>query len=46
VDASTPTVGIRGMRERAVLVGAELELQSLPGAGTTVRLVVPAAPPA
>ena len=24
-DASTPTVGIRGMRERAVLVGAELD---------------------
>ena len=46
VDASTPTVGIRGMRERAVLVGAELDLQSSPGAGTTVRLVVPAAAPA
>ena len=45
-DASTPTVGIRGMRERAVLVGAELELRSSPGAGTTVRLVVPAAAPA
>ena len=46
VDASAPTVGIRGMRERAVLVGAELDLQSSPGAGTTVRLVVPAAAPA
>ena len=33
VDASTPTVGIRGMRERALLVGAELELQSSPGGG-------------
>jgi two-component system sensor histidine kinase UhpB len=31
--------GVRGMRERAVLVGAELELRSAPRDGTTVRLV-------
>lgn len=33
--------GIRGMRERAVLVGATLELESAPGGGTCVRLTVP-----
>ncbi len=33
--------GIRGMRERAVLVDARLEIESAPGAGTTVRLTVP-----
>jgi two-component system sensor histidine kinase UhpB len=30
--------GLRGMRERAVLVGAGLELEAAPGGGTTVRL--------
>jgi two-component system sensor histidine kinase UhpB len=34
--------GIRGMRERAVLVDARLELESAPDAGTTVRLTLPA----
>lgn len=34
--------GIRGMRERAVLVGARLTLESAPGQGTTVRLELPA----
>jgi two-component system sensor histidine kinase UhpB len=33
--------GIRGMRERALLVGASLTIESTPGQGTTVRLVVP-----
>ncbi|MFN8159476.1 MAG: sensor histidine kinase [Solirubrobacterales bacterium] len=33
-------LGISGMRERALLVGAELTITSRPGAGTTVRLVV------
>lgn len=33
--------GIRGMRERALLVGGELELASAPGAGTTVTLRIP-----
>jgi two-component system sensor histidine kinase UhpB len=33
--------GIRGMRERAVLVGGELEVSSANGGGTTVRLHVP-----
>lgn len=33
--------GIRGMRERALLVGAELSLDTPPGGGTEVRLHVP-----
>jgi signal transduction histidine kinase len=35
--------GLRGMRERAELVGAELEVGSQPGVGTTVRVSVPIA---
>jgi signal transduction histidine kinase len=35
--------GLHGMRERAELVGAELEVDSHPGAGTTVRVSVPLA---
>lgn len=34
--------GIRGMRERALAVGADLAIASQPGAGTEVRLRVPA----
>ncbi len=34
-------VGLSAMRERAELVGAELEIHSRPGAGTTVRVSVP-----
>ena len=33
--------GIRGMRERALLAEATLEIESRPGVGTTVRLSVP-----
>ncbi|MEU5312538.1 HAMP domain-containing sensor histidine kinase [Streptomyces sp. NPDC021562] len=33
--------GIRGMRERALLIGATLDVTSRPQAGTTVRLTVP-----
>jgi signal transduction histidine kinase len=33
--------GLHGMRERAELIGAELEVDSRPGAGTTVRVSVP-----
>jgi two-component system, NarL family, sensor histidine kinase UhpB len=35
-------LGIAGMRERALLVGGELTIESRPGHGTTVRLSVPA----
>jgi two-component system sensor histidine kinase UhpB len=38
--------GIRGMRERALLVGGELEVTSSAGHGTTVKLHVPHEPPA
>jgi two-component system, NarL family, sensor histidine kinase UhpB len=34
--------GIRGMRERALLVRAQLEIHATPGHGTAVRLRVPA----
>jgi two-component system sensor histidine kinase UhpB len=33
--------GLRGMRERAVLVGAAFDVESRPGRGTTVRLRLP-----
>jgi len=33
--------GLDGMRERASLLGARLEVHSVPGSGTTVRLLVP-----
>lgn len=33
--------GLRGMRERALLVGAALTIDSSPGNGTTVTLVIP-----
>ena len=35
------TAGIAGMRERALLVGGRLSIQSRPGRGTEVRLIVP-----
>jgi two-component system sensor histidine kinase UhpB len=35
------TAGIAGMRERALLVGGRLSIESRPGQGTEVRLVVP-----
>jgi signal transduction histidine kinase len=34
-------VGLHGMRERAVLIGAHLTIQSTPGLGTVVRVEVP-----
>jgi two-component system sensor histidine kinase UhpB len=40
-DESERGLGIGGMRERALLIGAELTIESRPGAGTTVRLAVP-----
>jgi two-component system, NarL family, sensor histidine kinase UhpB len=35
------TAGIAGMRERALLVGGHLSIESRPGQGTEVRLTVP-----
>jgi len=34
--------GLRGMRERAEMIGGELTVESHPGRGTTIRLRVPA----
>ncbi|SDL43838.1 two-component system, NarL family, sensor histidine kinase UhpB [Nonomuraea maritima] len=36
--------GIRGMRERAMLIGADLGVEAGPGTGTEVRLTVPLPP--
>lgn len=40
-DLPTHTAGISGMRERARLVGGKLDIESTPGAGTSVRLELP-----
>jgi two-component system, NarL family, sensor histidine kinase UhpB len=40
-DEAEKGLGISGMRERALLVGGELTIESRPGRGTTVRLAVP-----
>jgi two-component system, NarL family, sensor histidine kinase UhpB len=40
-ERSERGLGIGGMRERALLIGAELTIESRPGEGTTVRLIVP-----
>jgi two-component system sensor histidine kinase UhpB len=36
--------GIRGMRERAMLIGAPLEIRSRPGGGTEIKLSIPLDP--
>jgi two-component system sensor histidine kinase UhpB len=41
LDGSAEGAGIRGMRERAILIGAHLTLSPTPAGGTEVRLVVP-----
>jgi two-component system, NarL family, sensor histidine kinase UhpB len=40
-DEAEGGLGIAGMRERALLIGAELTIESRPERGTTVRLTVP-----
>jgi two-component system sensor histidine kinase UhpB len=45
-DESQRGLGIGGMRERALLIGAELAIESRPDSGTTVRLAVPGESPA
>jgi signal transduction histidine kinase len=39
--ATDDGLGIRGMQERATLIGAELRIESAAGAGTRVALIVP-----
>ncbi|MDQ3849074.1 MAG: histidine kinase [Actinomycetota bacterium] len=41
-EATIGGTGLRGMRERAVLIGAALDVTSRPGGGTDVRLRLPA----
>jgi len=40
-----PALGLSSMRERADAVGGTLTIRSVPGAGTRVRLSVPAGEP-
>lgn len=40
-EESTTGLGLEGMKERALLVRGELETESRPGRGTTIRLTVP-----
>jgi signal transduction histidine kinase len=43
VDSGRPGHwGLRGMRERAKAMGAELNIKSHPGAGTEIELAIPA----
>ncbi|WP_193782875.1 HAMP domain-containing sensor histidine kinase [Streptomyces sp. E5N91] len=41
IEAAHEGAGIRGMRERALLIGAALDITSAPGAGTRIRLTAP-----
>lgn len=41
LDGTHAGLGLLGMRERAELVGGALQLDSAPGAGTTVRALLP-----
>jgi two-component system, NarL family, sensor histidine kinase UhpB len=41
IGAAGEGAGIRGMRERAVLIGAALDIDSTEGEGTEIRLTVP-----
>ncbi|MDW8060910.1 MAG: ATP-binding protein [Thermomicrobium sp.] len=43
VPTSSGGFGLQGMRERAELVGGQLDIQSRPGQGTTIRLRLPLA---
>jgi signal transduction histidine kinase len=43
-DVGDGALGLLGMRERLGLLGGELTVESTPGAGTTVRAVLPLAP--
>jgi two-component system sensor histidine kinase UhpB len=45
LDGATPGSGVRGMRERALLIGAELAISSPPGGGTEVTLALPVRKP-
>ena len=40
-EQATSGLGLGGMRERAILVGGDIDIESRTGHGTTVRLSVP-----
>jgi PAS domain S-box-containing protein len=44
-DKSGRGLGLLGMRERATLIGGEVEIESAPGRGTTIYVRVPMATP-
>lgn len=44
--ATSDTIGLAGMRERAVLLGGQLTIESVPGAGTYVTAELPLGGPA
>ena len=44
-DDDSSSHGIRGMRERAMLIGAEFAIGPAPGRGTEVKLTIPFDPP-
>jgi PAS domain S-box-containing protein len=44
--SAASSLGIMGMRERALLVGGELTMTGAPGEGTTMRVRIPETPPA
>ena len=39
--AEEQSTGLRGMRERALLVGADITIGAAPGGGTEIRLLLP-----
>ncbi len=41
IDGTAEGAGIRGMRERAILIGATLQIEARAGGGTDIRLLVP-----
>jgi signal transduction histidine kinase len=40
----TKTLGLLGMKERAIMIGGELEIRSAPGQGTSIFVTVPVGP--
>jgi len=43
--SAAESLGIRGMRERALLLGGELLIQGVPGQGTSIRISIPLTDP-
>lgn len=44
-DSPSRGLGLRGMQDRAALLGSTLSLESSPGAGTTIEAIIPLTPP-